>query len=158
MRKTYIGIDPGENNGVAIFTADGDLQLQTYSFWELIIYIHNMNKRRKEGACDPHFIVENPMLNTFMYDARTRGNSQQAALKIARNVGMNQQDAKRIVERIKMLGLSFDEVKPNNQSPKWSGDYFNRILKSPVRCNQHERDAAKLISRYWIDRIQAPVK
>jgi hypothetical protein len=153
MKQTTIGVDPGENNGVALYATGIQVQLFTMTFWELILFIQKIKKMVTDGE-KVLWVVENPMLNNFMYDARTRGQSQQAALKIARNVGMNHGDTKRILERIRMLGMEVQEVRPNNRDPKWSGDYFNRIIRTPMRCNQHERDAAKLISRYWIDDVQ----
>lgn len=155
MIELIIGVDPGESNGVAIYSADKGLRLYTFKFWELIKFIDSqvIPAWKQHMKYAPKFIIENPVLNNFSYARNTRGKSVQEQLKIARNVGMNQGDAKRIIEYVTAHGMAMEDVKPTPNAAKWTSDYFNRLTRQQMRCNQHERDAARIISRYWIGKI-----
>lgn len=151
MIDVWIGIDPGENNGVAIYDKQNGLRWFTLNFWQLVDYIQNkvVPAYKKEMTIIPHFIVEDPGLNTFIYQQKINNKNAKEALRIARNVGMNQGDAKRIIELIKAHQLIVDTVRPMGDSQKWSAEYFNSIIGQKLTTNQHVRDAAKLIARYW---------
>lgn len=150
MTDLYIGIDPGEHNGVALYDAEKGLRFYTMTFWKLITYIEtNIIGNYRGGAIIPHFIIENPNLNTFIYQQKVNGKNSKEAMRIARNVGMNQGDAKRIIQKIKEFGVPLEEVKPMSSSQKWTGIWFDAIVGRTTDSNQHERDACKLIARYW---------
>lgn len=152
MIDLYIGIDPGEANGVAIYDKVDGLRLYTLSFWKLIDYIQNkvIPAYKVEKKYIPHFVVENPALNTFIYHQKVNGKNAKEALRIARNVGMNQQDAKRLIEFLNRHDLIVDEFQPIKSSQKWTASYFNMISKQNIQTNQHVRDAAKLIAKHWV--------
>lgn len=166
--ELWIGIDPGESNGIATYTRRNGLVLDTMTFWQLIDRIDNLDRdvRTAEdvGArggpsatnlrASLHFIVEDPNLNTFMF-GRNTGHGNRADAKIAQNTGMNKQDAKRLIQRIRHHKFNIELVRPNPASSKWTSEYFERLWRSrhsgePPRSNQHNRDAAKLISHKWI--------
>lgn len=151
MTTLYIGIDPGESNGLALYDKVGGLRVYTLGFWELIKFVQEKILPRR-AACEilPEFTVENPNLNTFIYQQRVNGKNAQQALRIARNVGMNQCDAKRIIEFLLANGLIVHEVRPTSNSMKWNAQYFEALVGHKITCSQHARDAAKLIANRWV--------
>lgn len=153
MKDIYIGIDPGQYNGVAIYDEKNGLRLCTLSFWKLIEYIDNIRKKQvEEMDIIPHFYVENPGLNQFIYSQKITNKNKDEALRIAQNVGMNKQDTKRIIERINFHEMIMIEIRPNSNSQKWTAEYFNSLMRGRfdiIQSNQHVRDAAKLISAFW---------
>ncbi len=152
MVDLWIGVDPGESIGVAIYDKVDGLRLYTLSFWKLIEYIQGkvIPQYKTEMKYCPHFVIENPALNTFIYHQKVNGKNAKEALRIARNVGMNQSDAKRIIEFLERHGLMVEQFRPIGTSQKWNAQYFNMIYKQPIETNQHVRDAAKLIAKHWI--------
>lgn len=152
MIDLHIGIDPGESNGVALYDKKNGLRVYTMNFWKLVDYINNtiVPAYKRDMTVVPHFYVENPGLNSFMYHQRIDNKNKAVALKIAQNVGSNKADAKRIIELIKNYEMIVEEIKPNSNSQKWSADYFNKLTGLSITCSQHARDAAKLIARYWL--------
>lgn len=153
MIETYIGIDPGEHNGVAVYDKKNGLRLYTLSFWQLIELIDTMNVKDKTlQEILPKFFIENPGLNSFIYRQKVDHKAKSAATRIAKNVGQNIGDAKRIIERVKQHGMICCEIKPISSSAKWDAALFNALLRGRFEIthhNQHVRDAAKLISQYW---------
>lgn len=154
MLDVFIGIDPGETNGVAVYDRAQGLRLYSMTFWKLIEFIDGISARQREGKdIVPHFRVENPALNGFMYSKRINGKTAKVALSIAQNVGMNKQDAKRIIERIEAKGMILYQERPNPQSQKWTHEFLAQLCRGRFEIkssNSHERDAAKLIAKYWL--------
>jgi hypothetical protein len=152
MIDLYIGIDPGESNGVAIYDKTNGLRLKTLTFWDLADYIEKriVIEYKTNAKILPHFYVENPNLNGFIYQQKVTGKNRQEAMRVAQNVGMNKGDAKRIIELIKRHDMIVEEVKPVSTSQKWTSEYFKALTRIEVTTNQHVRDAAKLISRHWL--------
>lgn len=152
MVDLYIGIDPGENMGVALYDKSKGLRLYTFNFWQLADFIENkvVPAYKTEATYLPHFYVENPNLNGFIYRQRLNNKNLNEALRMAQNVGMNKADAKRIIELIRKHGLIVEEIRPMSSSQKWTADFFTKLYGQAISTNQHVRDAAKLISRYWL--------
>lgn len=155
MDNLYIGIDPGEHTGVAIY--DGEkLKFSSMNWWECMDLIDRYIMRGfRDQKWIPHFTVEDPGLNTFIYRQRITSKIQAEALRIAQNVGMNKQDAKRIIERLNQYKVVVEQVRPIAESQKWTHNYFVMMTRfTGERSNEHERDACKLITHRWVDKTQ----
>jgi len=122
-----VGLDPGTNTGVAIFE-DGKLtKLTTWTPIQLITLLPSLSVKS--------VIFEDSRLTSPVW---SRGTSQAARMKIARNVGQ--------VDAIcNLICALCEEMKINAHgiSPKHKG--FNKLTGWDKKSNQHERDAAMCV-------------
>jgi hypothetical protein len=152
----YIGIDPGETNGVAIYSREIGLKLYQTSFWDLVDFItQQVGPAMRSNLYAFDIVIEAPQLNSFMYGKRTAGKEMAVQLTIARNVGMNQNDAKRIAQYLRRIGIEPREVAPTNKSQKWSADYFEKLSGiTTLKTHEHMRDAARMIAHAWAGKLK----
>lgn len=143
--KPYtIGIDCGEKTGVGIYSraADALIEIHTTDFFE----VENVLSVYKAVA---NIFVEVP--SKFLY-ARNAGQRGAVRDKHAINVGGNIREAELLAEKLRRAGYSVEEVPPIQQT-KWTAEQFQRYLKTDLRSNQHERDAARIAWSYASKRV-----
>lgn len=145
--ETFIGIDPGVNNGFAIYSKNTRslLMLKTFSFWELMDFIRTQNVCNTDKVC---FIVEDPQQNSSLYDKR---NDKQGAVrdKVAQNIGSNKRTAQLIFEKLEMIGANYIARKPTKRSgTKMNEQAFKNLTKWDGKSSEHSRDAAMLVYGY----------
>lgn len=143
---TYVGIDPGINTGVCVWDSVQKkiVYLKTMDFWEVIGFFESLRV-----TCTPlpiKVIIENSALNkpTFV---KPGGNTTLKMQKISRNVGSNQRESVLLIEGVRRLGFTVEEVKPTGTrgvKRKWDAEYFKK-LTGISKASQHARDAAMLV-------------
>jgi len=152
LPKIYIGIDPGSHTGLAVYSKADGLKLQTLTFWKTIDYLREHVLPHIGKEAEFLVIIETPQHNTFIYRERIDPNRLAATLRIARNVGMNQRDASLLVEFLKLNKIPVEEFTPGPKDHKWPAPYFKHLTGiDTAKTAEHVRDAARFISRFWID-------
>lgn len=138
--QIYIGIDPGNQNGFAVWDAiDREFKrIKTYRFPQVLkeLYFYNEN-------FDCQVVLEATYLNKPVF---RKSNNPRKAARMARNVGMNQQTARLIAEYCKEEGIPLIESKPGrNSHTKLTQQQFEQFTKTKIKTSQHGRDAGMLV-------------
>lgn len=139
----WIGLDPGENTGVAVW--DGKHQELTQV---LTLPIHRaMDLVKKEHYAA---LMEGVDLCVIFEDARQRkwfpqekNNAEYRGRLMG--AGAAKRDAKIWEEYLTDLHIPFRAQKPRPGLTKWSADYWAKITGWEGRTSEHARDAALLV-------------
>lgn len=142
----YVGIDPGVHTGVCAWDSKAKkiILIKTMDFWEVIDFFEGQAHSDHENAFT--VVIENSALNkpTFV---KSGGDTNLKMQKISRNVGSNQRESVLLIEGIKRLGFTVQEIRPTGKQGtkrKWSAEYFKK-LTGISKASQHARDAAMLV-------------
>lgn len=152
-----IGIDPGEQTGVARFDRFNNRigAVHVFDFWDAYDWVMT---HPKESTI---VVVENGALNNFSFhraDLRVRedliartGKSdadieRKAQSRADRNVGMNNRESTLLMRGIARSGYAVLQVRP--QKTKWTQQECKLITSYPHTTNSHERDAIRLAWDY----------
>ena len=141
----YIGIDPGDNTGVAVW----DTRLRAFRLLATMPLHRAMAEvKRWMYAC-----ALSPVHTNFVVvfeDARQRTwfaperNVSEYRGKLM-GAGAAKRDAKIWEEYLQDLGVAFSAHKPQPGTTKWKADYFAKITGYTGRTSDHSRDAAMLV-------------
>lgn len=132
-----LGIDPGQNTGVATYV-DGKLsELET-------IQPHQI-ERLIRGRTPARVVFEDSRLQSHIW---TRSSNAAAAAKMARNVGQIDAWCSLITAVCADLNIPAHGVSPAAKGAKVAADAFERITGWAGRTNEHERDAAMVAWPY----------
>jgi len=129
--KQVIGIDPGVNTGVALFTNGKLLSLQTIQ----PIDIQDCVKRSFADL----IVFEDSRLQSAVWIPSA---SKAVANNIARKIGQVDALCSLIEETCNRYEIKFMRVSPKEKGGKINAEDFNKITGWSGRSNQHERDAA----------------
>lgn len=141
-RKLLIGLDPGQQNGFAVWDGEKFLKMKTLTFWELVAELREIRDYAKSEGIELHVRLEWPVANKPVFD-RANANEIGKRLRIAQNVGQNKNDAIRIAEFMEDNGISYEKCTPNKNSMiNLNAERFRMITKYEGRTSQHVRDAA----------------
>ncbi len=135
-----LGIEPGKHTGIAKWlTETKDLEVYTKSFWDTYEFV--------TSDFDPGNTViyaENPGKNKPVFENKGKKKlSRKAFGRKAQNVGMNKQDAFRLIQGFQRKGFVVFQIRP--ASRKWTSNEFRDNTGLDIRTNEHQRDAAKLV-------------
>ena len=134
---TILGIDPGANTGIAVFS-DGKLEiLHTISPHQIPEFL------RESGA--KRVIFEDSRLTSFVF---TTVKSRPAALKMARNVGQVDAWCTLIVLTCGELGIACHGLSPKQKGAKLNAAQFAKLTGWLAASNEHTRDAAAVAWTY----------
>jgi hypothetical protein len=138
--QIYIGIDPGQRNGFAVWDSleQEFKRIKTFKFHQVLkeLYFYHQNFN-----CE--VVLEATYLNKPVW--HTSANKGKAA-RMARNVGMNQQTARLIADYCKEEGIPLIESKPGrNSHTKLTQEAFELITGCKIKVSQHARDASLLV-------------
>lgn len=159
MRKYAIGIDPGRNTGVAVWskTERKLVKLITLDFWSVIDFLDTFVSSMQAqdwGALGIHVpfmdvdyevVMEDPQLNETTF---ARGVEPKLMLKVAQDVGRNKEQAFLLIEWMKKRKIQFRTIQPKNRQRgggKWTADYFRKMTGWQGSSNEHTRDAARFV-------------
>ncbi|WP_342617203.1 hypothetical protein [Rhodoferax sp. GW822-FHT02A01] len=132
-----LGIDPGQNTGVATFSCGRLESLQTIAPHQIPAFI------RKSGA--GRVVFEDSRLTSFVF---TTVKSRPAALKMARNVGQVDAWCQLIVLTCGDLGIPAHGISPAGKGTKLDAKAFARMTGWLAASNEHTRDAATVAWPY----------
>ena len=132
-----LGIDPGQQTGLAIYQNGELVNLVTVTPYEITDHIKNHNPDR--------VIFEDSRLTSPIF---ARGVSRLALLKIARNVGMVDMMCSMIVDACERLGIPAHGISPKDKGVKLDAEAFNKHTHWQDKSNQHTRDAAMVAYKF----------
>ena len=134
---TLLGIDPGANTGIAVFTGGKLETLHTISPHQIPEFL------RESGA--KRVIFEDSRLTSYVF---TTVKSRPAALKMARNVGTVDAWCTLIVLTCGDLGIACHGISPAGKGAKLDAKAFVRVTGWIAASNEHVRDAAMVAWPY----------
>lgn len=139
--KTFIGIDPGEHCGYAMWCPGNQtLILKTLTFWELI---ERLDQAATLIGDNLTVVIEDPTQNKPVF---FRGLTLRKNQRVAQNVGMNKGDAKRIIEWLQRRKVRHIAQRPSASSlTKMTKDKFYQMTGYCKSSSEHSRDAACLV-------------
>lgn len=129
-----IGLDPGASTGVAIFENGKLIRLTTWTPIQLITLLPSLSVTS--------VIFEDSRLTSPVW---SRGTSQAARMKIARNVGQVDAICNLICALCEEMKISARGVSPKHKGRKLDAETFNKLTGWDKKSNQHERDAAMCV-------------
>lgn len=132
-----LGIDPGQNTGLAIFDGGRLAELRTVEPVEIAAAI--------ESIAPGRVIFEDSRLQSHVWTTST---TKAATAKMARNIGEIDAWCKLIVAVCAGLDIPAHSVSPLGKGCKMAADQFKRITGWDKPSNQHERDAAMVAWPY----------
>jgi hypothetical protein len=135
-----IGIDPGEETGVAVYDRKEKriVQVYTSNFWELYTTAKNVWKNDFDDAI---LVIETPK-RTGLYERYNVKQGPALREKIASDAGSNAREADLLATGLERLGFTVRRVKPTNS--KWDAKKLKMVTGIEHRTNQHVRDAIQL--------------
>ena len=141
MQGIFIGIDPGENTGIAI-VRDGVLaECRTLPLHRAL----DLVRKEHESAQDRFLVVfEDARLRKWF--PQERNNSEYRGKLMG--AGAAKRDSKIWEEFLTDLSIPFQAHKPEPGLTKWDEDYWRRITGWTKRTSEHARDAALLVLGY----------
>lgn len=152
-----VGIDPGENMGIAVMVGNKITETHTAKgLWEACAWISEhvppstLVRIEDPGQNRPVFMRKEEMA------AIHRGGQQAAsalrmAMKRAQNVGQNKQTTKHLIQWMQNNDYKVEAVRPTQHTgTKRSHEYITKIgcAKHLTRTNEHVRDAIMLVVGY----------
>ena len=136
----YIGIDPGEHTGLAVWNSGKrsfDV-IETLKIHKALDRVLDFWRVHHPEMC---VVFEDARQRTWVppmpTEKRERGRCQGA--------GSVKRDSKIWEEFLTDFGIPFEAHKPQVGGTKWSADYFARVTGYTKRCSEHARDAALLV-------------
>ena len=134
-----IGIDPGVNCGVAIFSGGELKKLYTFSGINLIEWLPYQTAAKT-------IVIEDSRLQSFLFSGAQQNKAQ--SLKIARNVGMVDMVCHMIESLCEKSNVDLIGISPKSKGKKLQSTAFNLYTGWTEKSNQHERDAAMVAWPY----------
>jgi len=136
-RRLAIGIDPGQKTGIAVYDRAEKQLCHAETVGGAYAAIESV--RKLAGINTSDIIVESTLkLPTF-----GEHDNDDAADRMARNVGMVQAQTKEIIEVLTRLGYNVKTVLPR-RGKKITPELFEQVTGWEGRTSQHARDAAML--------------
>lgn len=146
MRGIYIGIDPGENTGVAI-VRDGVLaECHTLPIYKAMDLVKKEYHAAYDGVYQPRFLVVFEDARLRKWFPRERNNSEYRGRLMG--AGAAKRDARIWEEFLSDNSIPFERHKPEPGRTKWNEDYWKRVTGYTGRTSEHARDASLLVFGY----------
>ena len=143
QKALVLGIDPGENTGIAVYR-DGKLkQLLTTAPDEVRDEIACFLASAEVEGMKLQVVFEDSRKQSHIFSAKQSMNAAQK-MRVARSVGMIDAWCVLIERACKRLGVQCLGVSPAEKGPKCAASAFEHITGWEGRTNEHERDAAML--------------
>jgi hypothetical protein len=136
--EMIIGIDPGNESGIAIYMDGKLISLLTFT----PLRVAEMIMSSKPSLV----ILEDSTLTSYIFTAP--GVPHRAALKVARNIGEVDGYCKIIKQVCCDLKIACVSISPKEKGKKIDAKEFEQITGWAGKSNQHERDAAMVAWRF----------
>lgn len=136
----YVGIDPGEHTGVAIWHSGTKQFADVYT-----CKLHQAMERVRAL-----WLTYHPALCVVFEDARQRTwfpkerNASEYRGRLM-GAGAAKRDAAIWEEFLTDYGIPFEAHKPQAHGTKWKADFFAKVTGYTGRTSEHARDAALLV-------------
>lgn len=146
MKGVVIGIDPGQQTGVAIYRAGLLETLLTLSPWEIAAFI----ERQHESGIN-RVIFEDSRQTQHIFSAHKPGKrslSHPEQLKVARNVGQIDAWCHLIFNVCAERGITCHGISPLRKGAKLNAIDFQKLTGWSRLSNEHTRDAAMVAWPY----------
>ena len=137
----YIGIDPGEYTGLAVWDGEGKrfTHIATLKLHEALEYVKHAHAVGDFKGV--RVIFEDARLRTWF--PRERSNAEYRGHLMG--AGAAKRDAAIWEEFLTDYGIPFEAHKPQPGGTKWNKDYWERVTGWTKRTSEHARDAALLV-------------
>ena len=138
-----LGIDPGQNSGIATFSGGKLLALRTIS-------PHQLPELIRQGGV-ARVIFEDSRLQSHLFSGHKPGARPLAAaqqMKIARNVGQIDAWCSLITAVCEDLGIAAHGISPRGKGAKLDAAQFARLTGWVGSSNEHTRDAGAVAWPY----------
>lgn len=170
MQQIYIGLDPGKNNGFAVWncTTKKLMVVKSMNIWAVMKEIKHLADIFSIQA----IVIENPALNKPVFQSKEEKEAMDAAFAMlnrsarknqvqfaqavdeinkqmrilatkAQRVGMNKQYAAFLIEFCEQNSFEVLQIRP--WLKKMKAEEFKNYTKWESRTNEHGRDAARLV-------------
>lgn len=139
----FIGIDPGDNTGLAVWDGESFRQLATLPLHKALEEV----KRWKYAAlmspvyCQLCVIFEDARQRQWLPKEKSVSEYRGRLM----GAGAAKRDAKIWEEFLQDEKITYFAQAPRSGQTKWSADYFARITGYAGRTSNHARDAALLV-------------
>lgn len=144
MTKLIIGIDPGANTGLGVWSphAKKFLFLKKLPFWSAIDKVTDLNE---EYVID--VVIEDPTQNKPVFPNKLKDvDSVLQAMRMAQNIGSNKRDAQLWFDFFDYMKIPYRKRRPTRKShTKLTAEAFNKITGWSGPSNEHSRDAGMLV-------------
>jgi hypothetical protein len=136
-----LGIDPGVNNGLALFV-DGKLEdLFTVNICQLMHKLYSIGRNHFDAI-----IIEDSRLQSHVFTG-TKSNVA-TRLNIARKVGQVDCICGIVQSLCSELSIDYIAISPKEKGKKLNSEQFNKVTGWQGNSNQHERDAVMVAWPY----------
>lgn len=132
-----VGLDPGSNTGLAVYSAGRLAELRTIAPHEIERVLAELKPAR--------VVFEDSRLQSHTW---TTSASRAAAAKMARNVGQVDAWCVLITAVCERLGIPAHGISPAGKGRKLDAVRFTALTGWAGRSNEHERDAAMVAWPY----------
>ena len=136
MYSLWIGIDPGEHTGFAVWDGRRLVEVATYKLHEAF---DRVQFYRGQGTVA--VIFEDARLRRWFAPER---NASEYRGKLM-GAGAAKRDAKIWEEYLSDIGVPYEAHKPQAGGTKWSAERFAAVTGYKGRTSEHSRDAALLV-------------
>lgn len=138
---TWIGIDPGEHTGLAVWDGSAFERIETLPIHRALVLVEQYHDvARMTGNC-LCVVFEDARQRTWFTKERSASEYRGRLM----GAGAAKRDAKIWEEFCIDLGIPYEAHKPTAGTTKWKEDYFKRVTGWDRRTSEHARDAAVLV-------------
>lgn len=141
-----LGIDPGEQTGVAVLEDGALVDLDTQAPVAMYALLHRLAPDR--------VVFEDSRLQSRVWVPGAHAGARAKGLSIARDIGRVDARCADLVAACDLLGIPAHGISPQAKGAKYDAAQFARVTGWTRRCNQHERDAAMVAWPYRNERAR----
>lgn len=151
-RKFIVGIDGGNENGIAVYNpVQNGLTLMTLSFWDMIKRLTYIKNHCDKFGIPLLVVIEDvtqnkPVFNKLYPPKGSKMNRIAYVGKISQDIGKNKQITQCLMDFCKIYDINYHGIVPMSGNPKLSGKEIEK-LTGIQKSNQHTRDAVMLLYR-----------
>ena len=137
----YVGIDPGEHTGLAIWNSEEHyfVDIYTCKLHEALVRLYDI--WRLSNQKDMFVVFEDARQRTWFPKEKNASEYRGRLM----GAGAAKRDAAIWEEFLTDYGIPFEARKPQAGGTKWSAEFFKKVTGYTKRCSEHARDAALLV-------------